>query len=141
MTGQPPHPQSIVSGAGDTLTFRHADVCFRPPLTKIVATLGPASSDSVMIGKLIEAAVSVFRLIFSHGTLDQHATAVHAVREMACTAGRPVAILGDLRGPKIRVGRIADDSACEVATGSVVCFERAECITNRASAPLRLCCT
>ncbi|MBY0311609.1 MAG: pyruvate kinase [Phycisphaerales bacterium] len=75
-----------------------------PTLANIVATIGPASDAPETIAKLIEAGVSVFRVNFSHGTLDDHARRVSAIRAAAQAAGQPVAILGDLQGPKIRVG-------------------------------------
>ena len=71
--------------------------------TKIIATLGPASKDPV---PLIAAGVDVFRLNFSHGTQSDHAARFHQVREAARQAGRHVAILQDLSGPKIRTGRL-----------------------------------
>jgi pyruvate kinase len=113
----------------------------RPPLTKIVATLGPSSSDAAIIGKLIEAGASVFRLNFSHGTLEQLAEMVGAVRDSAAAIARPVAILGDLRGPKIRVGKVAGDVACAVEPGAMVRIEGGECVIDPKSRPLRLCCT
>jgi pyruvate kinase len=114
----------------------------RPPLTKIVATIGPASSDAAMISKLIEAAVSVFRLNFSHGTLDDHALRVQSIREAALLNGRPVAILGDLQGPKIRLGQVVGNGV-ELAAGSTVRIERggAECVIDASAKPMRLCCT
>jgi pyruvate kinase len=75
--------------------------------TKIVATLGPASSDPETVRELLAAGVDVVRLNFSHGDHEGHATAYRRVREAAAEADRPVAVLGDLCGPKIRVGRLA----------------------------------
>jgi pyruvate kinase len=76
--------------------------------TKIVATLGPASSSPERIRELIEAGVDVFRVNFSHGTADVHRTNVQRVREAAGELGRNVGVLQDLQGPKIRVGKFAD---------------------------------
>ena len=76
--------------------------------TKIVATLGPASSSPERIRELIEAGVDVFRVNFSHGTADVHRTSVQRVREVADELGRNVGVLQDLQGPKIRVGKFAD---------------------------------
>jgi pyruvate kinase len=73
--------------------------------TKIVATLGPASSSPARIAKLIRAGANVFRLNMSHGDHAGHAAAYTAVRAAAIRLDRPVAILADLCGPKIRVGR------------------------------------
>jgi pyruvate kinase len=76
--------------------------------TKIVATLGPASSDLVILEKMINAGVNVVRLNFSHGTAQDHIDRAGMVREAAQRAGREVAIMADLQGPKIRVGKFAE---------------------------------
>ena len=76
--------------------------------TKIVATLGPASSDPEMLEALIRAGVDVVRLNFSHGKAQDHIDRARLVREAAQRAGREVAIMADLQGPKIRVGKFAD---------------------------------
>lgn len=76
--------------------------------TKIVATLGPASSSPEMIEKLILAGANVFRLNFSHGQPEDHINRANIVREMAAKNGKHVAILGDLQGPKIRIARFKD---------------------------------
>ena len=75
--------------------------------TKIVATLGPASSDAGLLEKMIIAGVNVVRLNFSHGTAQDHIDRAQMVREAAKRAGREVAIMADLQGPKIRVGKFA----------------------------------
>jgi len=85
---------------GDLLMTRRA--------TKIVATLGPASSDPVLLEKMIRAGVNVVRLNFSHGKAQDHINLAAVVREVAQRAGREVAIMADLQGPKIRVGKFAD---------------------------------
>lgn len=72
--------------------------------TKIVATLGPSSSDEATLGRLIEAGVDVFRMNFSHGTHESHAATYARARAAAESRNRPAAILADLSGPKIRVG-------------------------------------
>jgi pyruvate kinase len=74
---------------------------------KIVATLGPASSDAATIECLFDAGVDVFRLNFSHGSRDDHAERVRILRELERAKGRPVGILADLQGPKLRVGTFA----------------------------------
>ena len=76
--------------------------------TKIVATLGPASSDPAMLEALIRAGVDVVRLNFSHGKAQDHIDRARLVREAAQRAGREVAIMADLQGPKIRVGKFAE---------------------------------
>ncbi len=75
--------------------------------TKIVATLGPASSDPALLEQMIRAGVNVVRLNFSHGKAQDHIDRATLVREAAKRAGREVAIMADLQGPKIRVGKFA----------------------------------
>lgn len=75
-------------------------------LSKIVATIGPASDSPEMVQRLIEAGVSVFRFNFSHGDFDAHLKRLNTVREVAAEMDRPIACLGDLQGPKIRVGKV-----------------------------------
>ncbi|AMA74950.1 pyruvate kinase [Thermus parvatiensis] len=81
-----------------------------PPFkrTKIVATLGPATDDKEVIRALAEAGAEVFRLNFSHGTPEDHRRRVGWVREVAEELGRTLAVLQDLQGPKIRVGRFRE---------------------------------
>jgi pyruvate kinase len=73
---------------------------------KIICTMGPASRDEPTLSRLVEAGMDVARLNFSHGTHEDHLRAIHNVRNAADRAGRPVALLLDLQGPKIRVGKI-----------------------------------
>ncbi|MDI5941890.1 pyruvate kinase, partial [Micromonospora sp. DH15] len=75
---------------------------------KIVCTLGPATSSPERIRGLVEAGMNVARLNFSHGSHADHEAVYRLVREAADAAGRPVAVLADLQGPKIRLGRFAD---------------------------------
>jgi pyruvate kinase len=93
-------------------------------LTKIVATLGPASDSPDLIRKLIDAGVGVFRLNFSHGSLDDHARRLAAVRDAAKDLRRPTAVLGDLQGPKIRVG-VVPDPGIELVAGAEVLIRHA----------------
>ena len=76
--------------------------------TKIVATLGPASRDPGLLEQMIRAGVNVVRLNYSHGKADDHVERARLVREAGERAGREVAIMADLQGPKIRVGKFAD---------------------------------
>ena len=76
--------------------------------TKIVATLGPATSSVDMLVKLFEAGVDVCRINFSHGTLDSMLNTLNNVRAATEIFGSPIAVLGDLCGPKIRLGKVAD---------------------------------
>src|SRR4051812_6071263 len=77
------------------------------PRAKIVCTLGPASSTPQRIGELIDAGMSVARLNFSHGSHDDHARMLQVVRAEADRRGKAIAVLLDLQGPKIRVGKLA----------------------------------
>ena len=79
--------------------------------TKIVATIGPASRDRDTLVELIRAGMDVARLNFSHGSHEQHAETAERVREAAGRAGRPVAILQDLPGPKLRIGKLEGNVA------------------------------
>jgi pyruvate kinase len=98
--------------------------------TKIVATLGPASSDPAVLERMVRAGVDVVRLNFSHGTADDHLSRAALVREISRKTGRTVAIMCDLQGPKIRVGKFKDgkvilqkgqafvlDAGCELGGG------------------------
>jgi pyruvate kinase len=74
---------------------------------KIVATLGPASSEPATIEALFRAGVDVFRLNFSHGTHDQHRARLDAIRALEKETGRPIGVLADMQGPKLRLGTFA----------------------------------
>jgi len=95
--------------------------------TKIVATLGPASSDPAVLERMVRAGVDVVRLNFSHGTAADHEKRAELVKEIARKTGRTIAIMCDLQGPKIRIGKFKDgkitletgarftlDAGCEV---------------------------
>ncbi len=79
------------------------------PLTKIIATLGPASFDPDKIEKLITAGAGVFRINFSHGSFNEYREMIRNVRETSKMLGVYTALLGDLSGPKIRVGEVEGD--------------------------------
>ncbi|MDX6632123.1 MAG: pyruvate kinase [Solirubrobacterales bacterium] len=85
--------------------------------TKIVATIGPACNDEATLVELIEAGADVLRLNFAHATHEQHAATIERVRLAAQKAGREVGLLGDLPGPKLRIGDIAGD-VVELDSGS-----------------------
>lgn len=76
--------------------------------TKIVCTIGPASESAEQVTDLIAAGMDVARLNFSHGTLEEHATRLRHVRDAEKRAGRPIGILLDIQGPKIRIGTVPE---------------------------------
>jgi pyruvate kinase len=78
-----------------------------PRATKIVATLGPASSDPAVLERMILSGVNVVRVNFSHGSAEEHTSVVGKVREVAARLGRDIGVLADLQGPKIRIGKFA----------------------------------
>jgi pyruvate kinase len=86
------------------------------PNTKIVATLGPATDSPAVLGEMMSSGVSIFRLNTSHGTQAEHAARISAVRTMAAEHGTYVALLLDLQGPKIRLGR-CESEGCVIPTG------------------------
>ncbi len=89
--------------------------------TKIVCTLGPATSSLEQITALVEAGMDVARLNFSHGAHADHEVAYRNVRQASDSTGHAVAVLADLQGPKIRLGTFADGPVTW-ATGSRVCI-------------------
>ncbi|MEI2703138.1 MAG: pyruvate kinase [Baekduia sp.] len=89
--------------------------------TKIVATIGPASADPETLVRMVEAGMDVARLNFSHGTHERHAEVAAMVRDAAGRAGRPVALLQDLPGPKLRIGMLAEGRV-ELGVGDTVLF-------------------
>ncbi|MDY7014077.1 MAG: pyruvate kinase [Cyanobacteriota bacterium] len=87
--------------------------------TKVVATIGPASSSPEVIRQLIEAGMAVARLNFSHGSYDDHAKTVQLLREAAGELDTPITLLQDLQGPKVRVGQLPD-GAIALEAGSYI---------------------
>ncbi|MEA3122600.1 MAG: pyruvate kinase [Paraburkholderia sp.] len=102
---------------------------------KIVATLGPASSDGKMIRQLFEAGVDVFRLNFSHGSHDDHLRRLTEIRKLEKESGRPIAVLLDLQGPKLRLGTFEGGSA-ELSSGQHFRLDMNLAPGNAARAPL-----
>lgn len=98
-------------------------------LTKIIATLGPATAEPETIVKLIEEGVRVFRINFSHGTFTEHEAALNNIRQAGESTGVPVAVLGDLCGPKIRLGEVAQGGVT-VTAGQTVVFQREPRLDN-----------
>ncbi len=95
--------------------------------TKIVATIGPASSSYKMLLKLVKAGVDVFRLNFSHGTHEDHKKVIDNILKINEDFGTHISILADLQGPKLRVGEIKDN-ALELTEGQIITFTNQECI-------------
>ena len=102
---------------------------------KIVATVGPASNTPAMLKELFLAGVDTFRLNFSHGAHEDHAKVHAAIRALEKEMGRPIGILQDLQGPKIRVGTIRDGKI-EVVAGETIRFVREGAEGDRMSIPL-----
>jgi pyruvate kinase len=90
--------------------------------TKIVATIGPASREPDVLDRLVAAGMDVARLNYSHGNLDEHAETAQRVRDAAERVGRPVALLQDLPGPKLRIGAVRDGMV-ELTPGASLTFE------------------
>ena len=91
--------------------------------TKIIATLGPASSDPATIDSLIAAGADMFRFNFSHGTHAEHAARFQLVRDASARAGRHIPVLQDLSGPKIRTGRLEGRQPIPLAPGATLVIE------------------
>ena len=102
---------------------------------KIVATVGPASSSPEMLKALLLAGVDTFRLNFSHGTQSDHATVHAAIRRLEQDVGRPIGILMDLQGPKIRVGTLRDGKI-GAAAGETIRFVLSGSDGDRSAIPL-----
>src|ERR1700680_1984021 len=102
---------------------------------KIVATLGPASAGAERIRALFDAGVDVFRLNFSHGTHEQHRARFAEIRGVEADTGRPIGILADLQGPKLRVGNFAGGRA-ELVAGARFRFDLDPTPGNQLRAPL-----
>ena len=85
--------------------------------TKIIATLGPASNSEATIRQLIAAGVDVFRLNFSHGTQEDHAAVIARIRDAESAAGKCIAVLQDLSGPKIRTGLLENHQPIDLQAG------------------------
>ena len=102
---------------------------------KIVATLGPASSTPDTVRALFDAGADVFRLNFSHGTRDDHRAAHAAVRGVEAAVGRPIGMLTDLQGPRLRIGAFAG-GAVELAEGARFRLDLDPAPGDRGRAPL-----
>src|SRR6202453_2592934 len=115
-TGRP-GPEYAAHGAA---AARERPAMRRQRRTKIVATLGPASSDRAVIAALFRAGADVFRINMSHTTHDRMRELVRTIRDIEQEFGRPIGILVDLQGPKLRVGAFKDDAVQLVAGAEFV---------------------
>ena len=98
--------------------------------TKIVATIGPASSSEIVLDQLVGAGATVFRLNFSHGSHEDHARTVTLIRAIAKKRGAAVAILQDLSGPKIRTTRVASAEGIVLETGRSLSISNDEAVVG-----------
>ncbi|HLL88599.1 MAG TPA: pyruvate kinase [Tepidisphaeraceae bacterium] len=109
--------------------------------TKIIATMGPACGDVDALYRLFEAGADVCRLNFSHGSLDAHLLQLRHIREAAARFDHPIAVLGDLCGPKIRLGQVADvdgTGGLPIAVGDQLVIQRADVVGNIVSGERRV---
>ena len=102
---------------------------------KIVATLGPATSDPKIIRALFDAGADVFRFNFSHGSHSEHQARYEIVREIERETGRPIAVLADLQGPKLRLGRMANGSI-DLAKGESIRLDLDPALGTRQRVPI-----
>ena len=107
---------------------------FQRVKTKIVATLGPATSNYEMIKQLVDAGASMFRLNTSHGSEEGHAANIETIRKISKESGKYIPILVDLQGPKIRVGNIKEP--VEIKEGQEIILEATDDINNPAVIPV-----
>jgi pyruvate kinase len=102
--------------------------------TKIVCTIGPASESRDTLEGMIQNGMDVARLNFAHGDLDSHRRAIEEIRAAACTVGQRVSIMGDLPGPKMRIGQMAEESVeLERGQSFILQTEEVEGDSHRAS--------
>src|SRR5258707_4458352 len=125
----PPTPMSAERARGRNRAMR------RRRSAKIVATLGPASAGGERIRALFDAGVDVFRLNSSHGTHDQHRARFAEIRQVEADTGRPIGILADMQGPKLRVGNFAGGRA-ELVSGARFRFDLDPRLGSKARAAL-----
>ena len=97
---------------------------------KIVATLGPSTSNLDSIKKLITCGVDVFRLNFSHGSHRDHEILVKHIRASSRELNEPVGIIQDLQGPKIRTGKVPGNAPIELLTGHTITIKHANVSSN-----------
>ena len=95
--------------------------------TKIIATVGPASSDEKILDKMIKNGVDIFRINFSHGSYTDVKKIIHSIRAINKKLNTNIGILADLQGPKIRIGKVRDNSVL-LKPGEIISFTTKECI-------------
>ncbi len=115
-----PPPQASEAQAGTVAEARPLPATVRARRAKIVATLGPASSSIEVFRELVRAGLDVARLNFSHGSHEQKAELIRMVRQVAGEFGKPICILADLQGPKIRTGRLKDGKPVQLVAGNLL---------------------
>ncbi len=98
-----------------------------PSKTKIIATIGPACSDIRVLRKMFEAGIDVCRLNFSHGSHEEHLSVIRNIRELNRELNSQVAILADLQGPKLRIGRVENNSVL-LEDGATIEIVTGECL-------------
>lgn len=101
----------------------------RHSLTKIIATLGPASAHESMVAELIRVGVSVFRINFSHGDFEDFERMLQLVRQVASSLDRHIGVMGDLSGPKVRIGQVAGEGV-NLTAGQHVRFVKKPVVTS-----------
>ena len=105
--------------------------------TKILATLGPASSSEEMIYRLLTSGVDAFRLNFSHGKHEEHARVIAIIRDVATELGRYVPIVGDIQGPKLRIGEVEGVIHLESGSQLVISTEPVKGNAKQVSTPFK----
>ena len=103
--------------------------------TKIIATLGPSSNTPEIIGELIHEGARAFRINFSHGSFDEYEKTLKNIKEAEVVTGIPVAVIGDLSGPKIRIGKVAGNGVL-LKHGMKVIFTDEDLVTEPESEPV-----
>lgn len=101
---------------------------------KIVCTIGPASADERVLSRMIQAGMDVARLNFSHGNHEQHAAQIHTIRQLSDKFGKPITILQDLQGPKLRVGELPE-GGIQLQAGQSVVLKRVTEVYGEGTAP------
>ena len=115
-----PSSEASEAQAGTVAEARPLPATVRARRAKIVATLGPASSSIEVFRELVRAGLDVARLNFSHGSHEQKAELIRMVREVSREFGKPICILADLQGPKIRTGRLKGGKPVQLVAGNLL---------------------